>query len=212
MVSGRFIHVIEIVGLRGVGQDRAVARTTGDDVLIVLADGAGGTGGGGEAAQAVVDTVLASSADEDCWSLVLEQIDRDEVRLKGGQTTAIVLSVTPAGIEGASVGDSGAWVIRGTEIEDLTAAQVRKPLVGAGCTPAAIHGGALGDGTLLVASDGLLKYAKPSDIALIAGGADLQAIARALIELVRLRSGELQDDVSIVLCRDAAHLRGVVHG
>jgi hypothetical protein len=28
--------------------------------------------------------------------------------------------------------------------------------------------------------------------------------AHALIDLVRLRSGELQDDISIVLCREAA--------
>jgi hypothetical protein len=113
-----------------------------------------------------------------------------------------VISVTPTGVEGASVGDSGAWVIRGTEIDDLTARQVRKPLVGAGCTPSEIHGCSLGEGTLLVASDGLLKYAKPSDIARIAGGTDLQEVARALIDLVRLRSGQLQDDVSIVLCRE----------
>jgi len=59
-------------------------------------------------------------------------------RLYGGESTAIVIFVTPAGVEGASVGGSGAWVIRGTEIEDLTARQVRKPLVGAGCTPSAI--------------------------------------------------------------------------
>jgi serine/threonine protein phosphatase PrpC len=202
VASGRFIHVTEIVGRQGVGQDRAIARTTGDGVLIVLADGAGGTGGGAEAAQAVVDKVMASAASGSSWSHVLETIDQDMARRCGGQSTAIVISVTPAGLEGASVGDSGAWVIRGTEIEDLSARQVRKPLVGAGCTPSAIHGGTLGEGTLLVASDGLLKYAKPSDIARIAGGADLQEVARALIDLVRLRSGQLQDDVSIVLCRE----------
>ena len=202
MASGRFIHVTEIVGRRGVGQDRAVARTTGDGVLIALADGAGGTGGGAEAAQAVVDRVAESAASGSNWSLVLEEIDQDRARLYGWESTAIVIFVTPAGVEGASVGDSGAWVIRGTEIEDLTARQVRKPLVGAGCTPSAIRGGTLGGGTLLVASDGLLKYAKPSDISRIAGGTDLPEVARALIELVRLRSGQLQDDVSIVLCRE----------
>jgi len=77
VASGRFIHFTEIVGRRGVGQDRAVARTTGDGVLIALADGAGGTGGGAEAAQAVVDRVAESAASGSNWSLVLEEIDQN---------------------------------------------------------------------------------------------------------------------------------------
>jgi hypothetical protein len=56
---------------------------------------------------------------------------------------------------------------------------------------------------LLVASDGLIKYAKQASIARIASGADLASAARSLVDLVRLRSGQLQDDVSIVLCRKA---------
>jgi len=199
--SARFVHVIEIVGRRGRGQDRALARATDTGVLIVLADGAGGTVGGAEAAQTVVDQVAESAAIGSDWSLVLAQIDQHRARLRGGQSTAVVISVTPAGMDGACVGDSGAWIIRGTEVEDLTAQQLRKPLVGAGCVPSPIRSGPLGDGTLLVASDGLLSYAKPADIARIAGGPDLQAAARALIGLVRLASGQLPDDVSIVLCR-----------
>jgi serine/threonine protein phosphatase PrpC len=168
------MHVVEVVGARGAGQHRAVAHTTADGVLIVLADGAGGTANGAQAAQAVTDTVLSAAEGGQDWVRVLAQLDRDEVLLHGGQATAVVVVVTADGLDGASVGDSGAWVIRGTEI---------------------------GDGTLLVASDGLLKYAKPADIARIAGGADLQAVAQELVALVRLRSGALQDDVSIVVCR-----------
>ena len=176
-------------------------RATGEGVLIALADGAGGTVGGAGAAQAVVDHVADAMASGSRWSVVLEQIDQDRARLRGGQATAVVIEVTPTGVDGASVGDSGAWIIRGTEIEDLTAQQVRKPLIGAGGVPSTIRAGALGAGTLLVASDGLLSYAKPADIARVAGGTDVQAAARALVELVRLPSGQLPDDVSIVLCR-----------
>lgn len=203
-MSGRFVHVTEIVGARGpelAGQDRAATRATADGVLIVLADGAGGTGNGAVAAQAVVDAVLSAADGGQRWSRVLEQLDQDDVHLGGGQATAVVLSVTEDGIEGASVGDSGAWVIRGAEIEELTTAQVRKPLVGAGCVPVELRGRPLGDGTLVVASDGLWNYAKRTDITRLARGADLRAAALALVELVRLRSGSLQDDVSIVLCR-----------
>ena len=57
---------------------------------------------------------------------------------------------------------------------------------------------------MLVASDGLIKYASQTSIARIASGVDLVFAARSLVDLVRLRSGALQDDVSIVLCREAA--------
>ncbi len=41
------------------------------------------------------------------------------------------------------------------------------------------------------------------DIALALAGDDLAVVARALVDLVRLPSGALQDDVALVLCREA---------
>ena len=55
----------------------------------------------------------------------------------------------------------------------------------------------------MVASDGLLKYAPRAALARLAGMADLAAAATALVELVRLPTGDLQDDVAVVLCRFA---------
>ena len=101
----------------------------------------------------------------------------------------------------ASVGDSGAWLLRGPDILDLSERQQRKPLVGGGCAPAPLRPVHLGTGTLLVATDGLFNYAKRADIQRIASGPDLASAAQALVDLVRLRSGALQDDVAIVLCR-----------
>jgi hypothetical protein len=40
-----------------------------------------------------------------------------------------------------------------------------------------------------------------SEIVRLAMGADLYAAAAALVELVRLPTGELRDDVAVVLCR-----------
>ena len=100
-----------------------------------------------------------------------------------------------------SVGDSGAWIIRGAEIDDLTANQQHEPLLGAGAHPIAFERGPLAGGTLVVASDGLFRYAKPADIARVASGSDVEAVARALIDLVRLPTGALQDDVSVVVVR-----------
>jgi serine/threonine protein phosphatase PrpC len=205
-MSNGFVHVTKVVGVRDAGQDRAGVREVGDSVVIALADGAGGTGGGSQAAQAVVDAVFAAVAQGPAWASLLADLDRDAMRLGGGQTTAIILSVTRTGVVGAAVGDSGAWIIRDTGIEDLTAGQFRKPLVGAGCVPFAVRGRSLEGGTLLVASDGLIKYASQATIARVASGADLALAARSLVDLVRLRSGELQDDVSVVLCRKATPL------
>jgi len=55
--------------------------------------------------------------------------------------------------------------------------------------------------TLLLATDGLLKYGRRDRIAVLARGADLQAAVLQLAELPRLRSGALPDDVGVILCR-----------
>jgi hypothetical protein len=61
-------------------------------------------------------------------------------------------------------------------------------------------------GRLLIATDGLFKYATESEIASRAmGGSINEAVAR-LIAGVRLRSGTLQDDVGIILIEDALSL------
>ena len=116
----------------------------------------------------------------------------------------IILSLRANPLSGTSVGDSGAWIIRDTDILDLTAGHHRKPLVGAGCLPHAILPTPLSNATLLVASDGLFRDASPAAIARIARIAriaDLDAAAAALISLVRLPTGRLQDDIAVVLCR-----------
>ena len=195
-----FIHATELCPRRGTGQDRVSVSSTRERVVIALADGAGGTAGGERAAAAVIDAVAAATADD--WTAVLTELELDPDRLGPGQTTAVVATVTRDGIRGASAGDSGAWVIRDGQIEDLTREQRRKPLIGDHSIARAFHGGPLAGGTLLVASDGLLRYAPPEAIARVASGPDLAAAARALVELVRLPSGELPDDVAIVLCRE----------
>ena len=172
-------------------------------IVIALADGAGGTAGGERAAAAVVDAV-AAAAQVDDWAAVLTELELDPDRLGPGQTTAVVVTVTREGLRGASAGDSGAWVIRGDRIEDLTQGQHRKPLIGDHSIAIPFHGGPLGDATLLVASDGLFRFASAEAIARVARGPDLAAAARELVRLVRLPSGEVPDDVAVVLCRAAA--------
>jgi serine/threonine protein phosphatase PrpC len=57
-------------------------------------------------------------------------------------------------------------------------------------------------GTLLVASDGLWKYVQRKRIAAIVLEPELDAATRHLIEAARLQSRDLQDDVSVILCRN----------
>lgn len=200
MEEGRFDYVVEIASSRIAGQDRARVSVSPRGLVIALADGAGGTSNGAAAAQAFVDAVGASSPEIN-WSALIEALDSDAPRLGHGQTTAVVLTVDPGGITGCTVGDSGAWLVR-DEVIDLTDGQIRKPLVGGGCIPFVFRVSPIGNGTLLVASDGLLRYGRQQDIAAIARGRDLATAARRLVELVRLPSGALQDDVAVVLCRD----------
>jgi PPM family protein phosphatase len=188
-------YTIEIAPAGGAGQDRAAVYARGDQLCIVLADGAGGSGDGAQAADAIVAAV-GQAAHEDWSSLLLEL----EPTLSG-ESTAVIVTFGADRVAGVSVGDSGAWWIDAAGIIDLTAKQIRKPLVGADCSPFAFRVRGLDRGTLLVASDGLFKYAKADDIARVALGTDLNAAARALVELVRMPTGGLQDDVAIVLAR-----------
>jgi serine/threonine protein phosphatase PrpC len=190
--------VVESAGAEG--QDRASVAPDHHGVVIALADGAGGTGGGEVAAQAVVDAVANNLGAAD-FAALLADLDSDPQRLGHGQTTAVVLRVASNRIVGASVGDSGAWIIADGVIVDLTGAQQRKPLLGSGCLPIPFEGTLPAGATLIVASDGLLRYAKRTELIRVAASDTVEAAASALLDLVRLPSGRLQDDVSIVVCR-----------
>lgn len=182
-------------------QDRAAAIARADGAVLVVADGAGGSGGGAAAAEALVRAVLDAPTigDGDGWVEVLRAVDRSLVL---GETTAVIVQLVGERIFGASVGDSGALVIdRRGEWQELTGDQRRKPLLGSRRAVPVPFAARLGAGTLLLASDGLLKYADPARIAAVAGGDPLVDVPRRLIDLVRLRSGALPDDVAVVLAR-----------
>ncbi len=86
------------------------------------------------------------------------------------------------------------------EYRDLTGNQRRRPFIGQGTAwPQTFQSEA--SGILLVASDGLFKYASPEDICAAVRRNVLEDAVERLINLVRLRSGSLWDDVSLILCR-----------
>jgi PPM family protein phosphatase len=193
---------------RANSEDRVAVLTVPSGVVIAVADGMGGRAGGGEAAEALMSVVrdavadVRDAGDAGAWDALLVRADRairDDPR--AGETTAVVVGIGARAIGGASVGDSEAWLITDDRTFDLTAAQQRKPGLGTGmAAPTPFRARAV-TGTLLVATDGLFKYADRQMICANARGASLDGAARVLIDLVRMPSGGLQDDVAIALCQ-----------
>ena len=191
-------------------EDRAEVIDQGESVLIVVADGAGGRPGAAYTAEAAVRMMCEGAAalrpgDLFAWSGLLRRVDDALAQdPAAGETTLVAAVVSPQGIVGVSVGDSGAWLIGPHGVQDLTARQQRKPFLGTGAAVPVPFAVPWAGGTLLAASDGLLKYADRARIAEVAREDDLDQAARHLVDLVRLPSGKLQDDVTVVLCRPAA--------
>lgn len=189
-----------------VGEDCAEVFRCGDSTVFALADGAGGVSGGLRAAESFI-------------AFVREQIDTDRfdcvdvvTLLNGanakimddaaaGETTAIIVIVKNDKIIGASAGDSEVWMFGATDSVQLTRRQARSRRLGMADAHPVAFGPVEFDGTLVIASDGLWKYLDISRIQQIALNQPLDVAADELVDAVRLRSGALQDDVAIILCR-----------
>ncbi|MBI4952305.1 MAG: protein phosphatase 2C family protein [Myxococcales bacterium] len=193
-------------------EDRLAVHHVRGGIVVVVADGAGGVSGGGEAAEVALHQVGAALAQpglepfvSGSWVEVHREADR-EIERDGvaGETTCVVVAISDDGqLVGASCGDSGALVVeRGGAADDLTRDQHRKRRLGTGrAVPVAFERATL-RGTLVVATDGLLAYARPSVVAEVVLGAqgDLEEVVRALVECVRPPGrGELIDDVAVVV-------------
>jgi len=179
-----------------------------DRVVLVVADGAGGSGRGAHAADVLLN-LLRERSDAGTLDVVDALRDCDLALAResmGGESTAVVAVVDERGIMGASVGDSAAWLVEPTGHIDLTQHQVRKPLIGSGqAVPVPFGCGPL-RATLLLGTDGLFKYGNSAQLRQIAAALDIEAIAERLVGSVRLRSGALQDDTTVVLCRRSIEL------
>ncbi len=186
-------------------QDRLFVRRFADRVVMAVADGAGGRSGGAEAATLAIEVIsqLASDlhSEEDCIDTLLKAHALIEKNDTAGETTAVIAVIDGDEVFGASVGDSGAWIIGEDGIEDLSSEQNRKPFLGCGdIEPVGFSCSEL-EGTLLIASDGLLRYAGRDRIASAVRKSAFETVCQELVRLVRYPSGALPDDVSIALCR-----------
>ena len=188
-------------------QDRAEVIDFGEGKVFVVADGAGGMSGGALAVDMIVEGARGKVRepvdlfDKDTWGAFLKQLDISLLNFPdAGQAAAVVAAVTPEHIVGASVGDCGALLITKGDRIDLTLKQHKKPFLGSGgAMPVSFESDAQ-EGRLLVATDGLFRYASLEKIAALSREDTLEAAAKGLVDLVRLPSRRLQDDVALILC------------
>lgn len=187
-------------------QDRGAAILCRLGQVFVVADGAGGTSGGAEAADLSIEFVRQHAEQLDapasCVS-TLQEMDLIIARNPAaGETTCALAVVGDDQVFGASVGDSGVWLISGAGFVDLTGGQSRKPLIGSrSARPFAFAGRRVPGEYLLLATDGLLKYAPSERIVSACRAHPAELDAAQLIELVRYPSGALPDDVTVILFR-----------
>jgi serine/threonine protein phosphatase PrpC len=185
-------------------EDRAEVFVSAEDLVVIIADGAGGTPGGGSASDALVAAVSSElqrggdSFDTRRWEKVFHETDAKLATHFYGETTGVLVVLGARGLVGVSAGDSEAWAVGATSIDDLTVHQ-RSARVGSGRIVAVTFERQALDGVLVVGSDGLFKYARPEAVAAIVRVDPPAEAARRLSELVRLSSGRLQDDLAVVV-------------
>lgn len=191
-------------------EDRVKILETNGRVMIALADGAGGTGGGWTAATAFIAEAerfsfsMCGRGSPEAWEQFLREADARIARdANGGQCTGIAMAISDRSVVGASVGDSEAWLVKAGQVRIVTENQRRKPLLGSGAAAPVSFVASINAGEIvLCASDGIFKYA-PRDALVkeLTSGRSLAAIAKAIVDSTRLKSGALQDDVSLAVIR-----------
>ncbi|MGV3772479.1 MAG: hypothetical protein ACO1QB_06220 [Verrucomicrobiales bacterium] len=162
-------------------------------------------GGGAEAAEKLVQSIKqrrADITDQNRCCTVLTEID--DLLLKegnGGETTCALAVIGKNEIFGASVGDSAVWFIPVSAPHvDLTALQSRKPLIGSGHATAKGFTIPKQTGVLMLATDGLLKYAKTELVVQSCRSSNsLELDEWNTLALVRMANGKLQDDATVLL-------------
>jgi len=133
------------------------------------------------------------------WVQVLVSLDAHLSSTAGmGETTAVVAFVTDEEIVGASVGDSGGWMLTGVWL-NLLEGQRRKPLLGSGVAVPIGFGPLPVGERVLIGSDGLFNYVDAKRIGRLASNSSLESAASELVQAAWLPSGGLQDDLAIVI-------------
>ena len=189
-------------------EDRVVNIQRGATRLIVVADGAGGIEGGATAAQLSIAAITGSrmiptlTRQPSFWENTLSMLDAYIFNASdAGECAVVIAAIVDGHLVGASVGDAGARLFTKAEDHNLTSAQHVKPLLGSAVAEAVPFGPIRFDGTLVVGSDGLFKYATVDAIRERCTRPSADEIDRTLIELVKLPSGDYHDDTTVAVCK-----------
>ena len=194
------------VGARSICEDQVDTFEHLGVTIAIVADGAGGMGGGFEAACTAVSVIRAEVTHRDepltPVSLTAALIHADGVLERTsmcGESTGLVVAICDGMVFGASVGDSEAVLADAGVMTDLTANQRRKPLLGSGSAMPVSFDPVPFRGMLVAGTDGLFKYCPSKAMADILSDTDGEPVVGRLVSAVRLPSGELRDDVGIVV-------------
>jgi serine/threonine protein phosphatase PrpC len=204
-MANQYQYVQVSASNREQSEDSAAVFERGDALVLALADGADGIHGGVMASRTLVTAVRSAVkdaafnvADARAWAELLRATDATLVKHAGGETTGIVVVLTANKLVGVSAGNCEAWVIHAKDVVDLTVGQHTRRLGSGRVSPVTFEHPVL-EGILLVASDGLFKYASMQVIARMVRDSPISVAAEQLIELVRLPSGKFHDDMAAVL-------------
>jgi serine/threonine protein phosphatase PrpC len=191
-----------IFGQGKVCQDVFAVAEKGNDAFLILADGAGNSSSGKGAAEYFVGEIKKevgrTCLSNDGMVNMFRGIDHS---ITDGETTGILVQVTDNKIVGCSVGDSKAFTCINGEFTELTEGQSRKPLLGNGVAKPKGFESCDPYDYLIVGSDGFWNYTKTDKIRSALYGVDFPVSATRLTELVRLKSGALSDDVTVIVLR-----------
>jgi protein phosphatase len=206
--------------VRARNEDRWLARISGGLTLIAVADGVGGEDGGDVASTAAVDALAktfapsfresarsALAASVQAANAAVLQVSKDE-RYSKAATTLVAAAIRGREAAIANLGDSRAYLVRGTEIRQLTTdhsgAQVSSitRFVGdaRGVQPDIFVETLQPADRLVLCSDGLTRHVTDPEIAAAMREAPDRA-ADALVALAKARGGE--DNVTVVVYAQA---------
>jgi serine/threonine protein phosphatase PrpC len=205
-VSHPYIHARALASPRQRPADAAEVFERDEALVVVVADGRGGIRGGDAASRSMVAVVKSAVNDRafavsevGVWIDLFRSTDK-ALALEGtGETTGVVVVLGLRGLFGVSIGDSEAWLVTAGEIDNLTVGQQTRQRLGSGRVALAAFERPSLAGVLVIATDGLFKFAAKEVIARIVRASPIETAAERLVELVRHPSGALADDVAVVL-------------
>jgi serine/threonine protein phosphatase PrpC len=207
-MSTRYQHAQALASTGSNPQDACEIFERDDLLVVALADGGGGMRGGAAASHWLIALVESAVKDRafpleamNAWVDLFKTADAGLAENRAGETTGIVVVLGPRRLIGVSTGDSEAWVVSSTQTDNLTVGQYTRQRLGSNrATPTSFERPAPSD-ALVVASDGLFKFAAMDVIANVVRAQAIGPAAKGLVELVRLGSGKVAEDVAVVLVR-----------